>query len=42
MIPHLTLNSTCFPVIDQFTADTASTRTNIPGHQLVFNKCLLR
>ena len=42
MIPHLILKAPCFPVIDQFTADTASTSTNVTGHQLVFNKCLLQ
>ena len=42
MIPHLILNAPCFRVIYQFTADPASTSTNVTGHQLVFGKCLLR
>ena len=31
MIPHLILNAPCFRVIDQFTADLASTSTNFIG-----------
>ena len=42
MVPHLILIAPYFRVIDQFTADPASTSTNVTGHQFVFKKCLLR
>ena len=31
MIPHLILIAPCFRVMDQFTADPASTSTNVTG-----------
>ena len=42
MVPHLILIAPFFRVIDHFTADLASTSTNLTGHQLVFGKCLFR
>ena len=42
MVPHLILIAPCFRVIDQFTADPASTSTNVTGNQVVFNRCPLR
>ena len=41
MAPHLFLIAPRFLVIDQFTADPASTSTNVTRHQLVFSKCPL-
>ena len=41
MTPHLILIAPCFRVMDQFTADPASTSTNVTGHQVVFNQCPL-
>ena len=42
MVPHLILIAPCFRVVDQFTADPASTSTNVTAHELVIKKCLLR